>query len=395
MRLFQTPYTVADIFRAHFEQFVRQYGPFPRHHYKVAHAICQCRTEELGGHIYKCDTCSHEITLYNSCRNRHCPQCQAMARAQWVEKRMQDVLPVPYFHVVFTIPHQLNGIALRNKKPFYQLMLKAVSQTLRSLARDPKRLGGEIGFIAVLHTWGQNLMDHPHIHCIVPGGAFQDKENTWINCKNNFLFPVPVMRKLFRGKCMDYFLKAVKDGAINPLFSATPDYPTFDALVKKLYAKKWVVDVRKPFSSPQNLVKYLSRYTHRVAIANHRILACQNGNVTFSYKDYADNKKRKAMTVTAIEFIRRFMLHIVPEGFMRIRQYGFLSNKAKKKLLPRIREVIHKMMDDKTEMHIKKINTLDTVRDMVFQCPLCNKGTLIKYKEVAPVEKASERVVND
>jgi len=395
MRLFQNPYTVADIFRSHFEQYVQQYGPFPLHHYKASNAICQCRTEELGGHIYKCDTCSHEITLYNSCRNRHCPQCQAMARAQWVTKRMQEVLPVPYFHVVFTIPHQLNGIALRNKKPFYQLMFKAVSQTLQSLARDPKRLGGEIGFIAVLHTWGQNLMDHPHIHCIVPGGAFQDKENTWKSCKNNFLFPVPVMQKLYRGKCMDYFLKAVKDGSINPLFSATPDYPTFDALVKMLYAKKWVVDVRKPFSSPQNLVKYLSRYTHRVAIANHRILACKNGNVTFSYKDYADNKKRKVMTVTAIEFIRRFMLHILPEGFMRIRQYGFLSNKAKKKLLPRIREVIYQKMDTKKEEYMNKVDKSDAVRDMLFQCPHCNKGTLVKYKEIAAIDKTLAQVAND
>jgi len=395
MRLVQTPYTVADIFRSHFEQFLLQYGPLPKHYYAVANAIMQCRTEQLGGHIYKCDTCSHEITLYNSCRNRHCPQCQAMVRAQWVEQRMQDVLPVPYFHVVFTVPHQLNGIALRNKKPFYHLMFKAVSETLLTIARDPKRLGGEIGFIAVLHTWGQNLMDHPHIHCIVPGGAFQDKENTWKNCKNNFLFPVPVMRKLFRGKCMDYFLKAVKNGSINPMFSATTDYPTFADLVKKLYTIQWVVDVRKPFTSPLNLVKYLSRYTHRVAIANKRILNLQNGHVTFSYKDYADHNKKKNMTVTAVEFIRRFMMHIFPEGFMRIRQYGFLSNRKKKKLLPRIREVIYNMMESKTEMHIKKVTTLDTVRDMEFHCPLCNKGTLIKYKEVAPVEKVFARVVND
>lgn len=395
MRLVQTPYTVADIFRSHFEQFLLQYGPLPKHYYAAANAIMQCRTEQLGGHIYKCDTCSHEITLYNSCGNRHCPQCQAIARAKWVEQRMQDVLPVPYFHVVFTIPHQLNGIVLRNKKPFYNLMFKAVSETLLSLAKDPKRLGGEIGFITVLHTWGQNLMDHPHIHCIVPGGALQDKENTWKNCKNNFLFPVPVMRKLFRGKCMDYFLKAVKNGSINPMFSVSPDYPTFAALVKKLYTIQWVVDVRKPFTSPLNLVKYLSRYTHRIAISNKRIQKLQNGQVTFSYKDYADHNKQKTMTVTAVEFIRRFMLHIFPEGFMRIRQYGFLSNRKKKKLLPRIREVIYNLMDSKTEMHIKKVTTVDPVHNMEFKCPLCNKGTLIKYKEVAPIEKVFARVVND
>jgi hypothetical protein len=341
-----------------------------------------------------------------------------MARAHWVDQRMKDVLPAPYFHVVFTIPHQLNGIVLRNKKPFYSLMFKAASETLLTLARDPKRLGGEIGFITALHTWGQNLMDHPHIHCIVPGGAFHDKENAWKHCKNNFLFPVAVMQKLFRGKCMDYFLKAVKNGTINPLFTATPDLADFAALVEKLYAIKWVVYVKKPFTSPQNLVKYLARYTHRVAISNHRILKIQNDSVTFSYKDYKDHNnvlsggvvikpsaftqyypaacrrdnKKKTMTVSAVEFIRRFMLHILPEGFMRIRQYGFLSNKAKKKRLPRIREAIQKTMHRKTEWLVEKVNPADY---NPFLCPHCKKGTLKKFMEVEAIENVSKKVVND
>jgi hypothetical protein len=314
-----------------------------------------------------------------------------MARAQWVEKRMKEVLPVPYFHVVFTIPHQLNGIVLRNKRPFYNLLFTAVSETLLTLAKDRKRLGGEIGFIAVLHTWGQNIMDHPHIHCIIPGGAFQDTTNTWKSCKKDFLFPVAVIQKLFRGKCMDYFLKAVNKGNINPLFAATPDYPTFDALVKKLYTLPWVVNVRKPFTSPINLVKYLSRYTHRVAIANERIINFIKGQVTFSYKDYADNNTRKTMTVTAVEFIRRFMLHIFPDGFMRIRQYGFLSNKKKKKLLLRIRKALY----NTTERTMEKDAPFASVRDTVLRCPFCNNGKLIKYKEVFAVEKGVTRVVND
>jgi hypothetical protein len=391
MKLYNAPHTVADIFRSHFDEYVRQYGPLPKHYYAAANAIMQCRTEQLGGHIYKCDACSHEVTLYNSCRNRHCPQCQAMARAHWVDQRMKDVLPVPYFHVVFTIPHQLNGIVLRNKKPFYSLMFKAVSETLLTLARDPKRLGGQIGFITALHTWGQNLMDHPHIHCIVPGGAFNDKENSWKHCKNDFLFPVAVMQKMFRGKCMDYFRKAVADGTINPLFSATPDMPDFDALLQKLYAITWVVYVKEPFTSVQNLVKYLARYTHRVAISNYRIREFQNGSVTFSYKDYKDQDKEKNMTVSAVEFIRRFMLHILPEGFMRIRQYGFLSNKTKKKRLPLIRETIQKIMHRKTETLVNKVNP--AVYNP-FLCPHCKKGTLKKFMEVEAVQKVSTMVAN-
>jgi len=391
MKLYNPLYTVADIFRSHFDEYNRQYGPLPKHYYAAANAIMQCRTEQLGGHIYQCDSCSHEVTLYNSCRNRHCPQCQAMARAHWVDQRMKDALPVPYFHVVFTIPHQLNGIVLRNKKPFYSLMFKAVSETLLTLAHDPKRLGGQIGFIAALHTWGQNLMDHPHIHCIVPGGAFHIKDNAWKQCKNNFLFPIAVLQKMFRGKCMDYFRKAIADGTINPMFSATSEFPDFEALLQKLYTIKWVVYVKEPFTSVQNLVKYLARYTHRVAISNHRILNFENGFVTFAYKDYKDHDKKKSMTLSAIEFIRRFMLHILPQGFMRIRQYGFLANKVKKKQLPLIRE---SMVKTECRKHETSTEATPVTYYNPFLCPHCNKGTLIKLMEVAPAENVSAKAVN-
>jgi hypothetical protein len=392
MKLYSPAHTLAEIFRSHFHDYTRRYGPLPKHYYAAANAIMRCRTEELGGHIYKCDACSHEVTLYNSCGNRHCPQCRATARAQWVQKRMEDVLAVPYFHVVFTIPHQLNGIALRNKRAFYNLMFQAVSQTLLSLARDPRLLGGEIGFIATLHTWGQTLMDHPHIHCIVPGGAFCEKGNRWKSCKNDFLLPLAPMQKLFRGKCMDYLLKAVKEGTINPMFEATADIPGFAALVKKLYSLKWVVYVKEPFTSPQNLLKYLCRYTHRVAIANHRILNVHNGVVTFSYKDYADGNKRKEMSLDALEFIRRFMLHILPRGFMRIRQYGFLSNKAKKRLLPLIRRVIEKSISTRAALLFQT----DTCRaPNPFLCPQCKKGTLLKLKHMEAINGAVfKRAVN-
>jgi hypothetical protein len=395
MKLYTGECEVGDIFRFYFNQYVQQYGPLPKHYYDAANAIMHCRTEQLGGHIYKCDTCSHEIILYNSCRNRHCPKCQAMARAQWVEQRMSEVLPLTYYHVVFTIPHQLNSIALRNKKPFYQLMFKAVSETLIALGNDPKYLGGQIGFITVMHTWGQNLMDHPHIHCIVPAGALNTRDNTWKTGKENYLFPVAVMQKLFRGKCMDYFLKAVDDGTIKPLFSATPQLPSFKALVDKLYAINWVVYIKEPFTSPLNLIKYIARYIHRIAISNKRILKIENGCVTFSYKDYADNNTRKTMTITAVEFIRRFMLHILPEGFMRIRQYGFLSNAAKKKKLARIRKLIQEMPDTKTETHNDKENNEDTAPHHPFECPQCKKGTLVKYKEVTAIKYSEAKVVND
>ena len=291
MKLYTGECDVGDIFRADFNAFVEKFGPFPLHHYKVANAIIQCRTEHLGGFVYKCDSCDHEAILYNSCRDRHCPKCQAMARARWVQRRLKEVLPTPYFHVVFTVPHQLNPIALRNKRAFYNILFKAVSETLLKLGKDPRRLGGKVGFIAVLHTWTQKLLDHFHVHCIIPGGALNAKDNAWIPSKEKFLFPVPVMRKLFRGKFMAYFKKAVKKGEINPLNIVTPDVPSFDSLIKDLYSTDWVVYVKEPFATAKEVVKYVGRYTHRVAISNNRIIAFENGKVTFTYK-YSSDKNR-------------------------------------------------------------------------------------------------------
>ena len=385
---------LGDIFRSYFSQYEQQYGPLPKYYYDAANSIMQCRTEALGGHIYRCDDCSHDITLYNSCRNRHCPKCQAIARSQWVDQKMGEALPLHYFHVVFTIPHQLNSIALHNKKAFYQLMFKAVSETLITLGREAKYLGGQIGCLSILHTWGQNLMDHPHIHCIIPAGALNNKENTWIKGKNDFLFPITVMQKLFRGKCMDFFLKAVEEGAIKPLYINSPNAPSFEALEDLLYAKKWVVYVKESFKSPKNLLKYIARYTHGIAISNQRILKVENGIVTFAYKAYADNGKRKTMSIKAVEFIRRLMLHILPKGFMRIRQYGFLSNKVKKNKL----NLIRKLLKDTGEI----INTSNdtskwkenTVVQSIFECPACKKGTLRKYREITAKKSVQKMMVN-
>lgn len=328
--------TIADIFRQNFSEYVAQYGPQPLEVLKAVDAITTCRTEAMGGHRYRCDHCSSEAMHYNSCRNRNCPRCQSNARMVWVHDRLKELLPVGYFHTVFTVPEQLNPFALRNKKVFYRIMFRAAKETLLTLSGDNKRLGAAIGFVAVLHTWGQKLIDHPHIHIIIPGGGLTSN-GKWKPCRKKFLFPVAVVRKMFRGKLMHYFTQAVKDGDIKLHGKLKPfENPSiFRELREYLYRKEWVVYIKPPFASPQAVVKYLGRYTHRIAISNHRIISSENGMVTFSYKDYADNYKRKIMTLSCVEFIRRFLMHVVPKGFVRIRHYGFLANRNRKTKLVR------------------------------------------------------------
>ena len=388
-------YEIANIFSQHLDGYLSKYGSLPKHYYDVVNAIMHCQTEQLGGHIYKCDSCSKEISLYNSCRNRHCPKCQAKARAVWVDKKMEDALPVPYFHVVFTLPHQLNPIVLRNKKESYSILFKAVSETLIELGKDKKRMNGQIGFIASLHTWGQTLTEHPHIHCVIPAGALNKKESEWNDCKKDFLFPVAVMQKLFMGKFMAYFSTSIENGAINPMFTSTPEYPSFYDLVKKLYSLKWVVYVEKPQGKVENLIKYQARYINRIAISNKRIISFEKGMVSFSYKDYSDNNTNKVMTISAVEFIRRFLLHILPEKFMRIRQYGFLSNASKKKSLSIIRSFITGKESSKPKG--KETPELDgkEKKGNEIKCTCCKNGILIKGRKILPVRKVYRKVVND
>ena len=323
---------LADVFRAGFSRYCRDLGPLPAQHYAVANAIMACRTAALGGHQLRCEECGHDVISYNSCRNRHCPTCQAHARAQWVDARTKELLEVPYFHVVFTIPAQLNAFALRNKEVFYSILFAAASRTLAELGLDPRRLGGELGFIMVLHTWGQNLMEHPHLHCIVPGGALND--DLWVPCKDPvFLFPAKVMARLFRGKLLDAFKKALADGTMSlcgtlERFKANP--AQLRSLIDRLYRTDWVVYAKPPFGGPAAVVKYLGRYTHRIAISDSRIVELTNTHVSFAWKDYADHNRPKVMTLTIQEFIRRFLLHVVPLHFVRIRYYGFLSARSRK-----------------------------------------------------------------
>jgi len=333
-----TSTTIADIFRVGYSDYVKKYGPQPLDVLKAVGAITSCRTEVMGGHRYQCDRCGSEMTLHNSCRNRNCPQCQAKDRICWVHDRIGELLPVGYFHAVFTVPDLLNQFALRNKKVFYRIMFRAVRETLLTLAKDDKRLGALVGFVAVLHTWGQTLFDHPHVHVIIPGGGLATK-GKWKACRKKFLFPVAVVRTMFRGKLMDYFLQAVKSGDIqlHGVLQRFENRHAFRELKDTLYRKNWVVYIKEPFASPQAVVKYLGQYTHRIAISNHRIISFKNGMVTFSWKDYADNYRRKTMTLSCVEFIRRFLLHVVPKGFMRIRHYGFLANRNRKTKLAQCR----------------------------------------------------------
>jgi predicted RNA-binding Zn-ribbon protein involved in translation (DUF1610 family) len=373
--------SMADIFHAGFNDYVQAYGPFPKQHYNVANAIMHCRTETLGSHLFCCNACGTELTLHNSCRNRHCPQCQALSSARWADARMQEVLPTQYFHVVFTIPSQLNPYVLRNKDALYAILFRAVSETLLQLGKDPTRLGARIGAICVLHTWGQALMDHPHIHCIIPGGGIADDTSRWKPSSDKIIFPVAVMRTLFRGKFLSFFREAAADKK----FFLPADQPqSVEQLISSLYKIPWVVYAKRPFANPNSVINYLSAYTHKVAISNKRIISMENGMVSFRYKDYADNNIQKVMTLTVTEFIRRFMMHVLPKGFMRIRHYGFLSNAAKKKLLPMIRELCVKFLGQISSSLAELLQDAIevTAKARGFCCSACGKGVLINMGAV-------------
>ena len=338
---------VADVFRRYEKEFFEQWGHVVRpQQRRTFEAIRDCRTAVLGGHVEKveqCDTCGHLAMSYNSCRNRHCPKCQAAARAKWLEDRQTEVLPVPYFHVVFTLPQQIGALALQNAREIYGILFRAASETLLTIAADPKRLGASLGFLAVLHTWGQNLHLHPHLHCIVPGGGLSPDGKRWISCrKSSFLLPVQVLGSRFRNVFLTYLRKAFEDGKLrfHGEMAALNGPHAFEALCRRAEKVKWVVFAKAPFGGPEQVLKYLARYTHRVAISNSRILSIEDGKVTFLWKDYADGDKTKVMTLAATEFIRRFLLHILPAGFVRIRQYGFLANRARKEKLALCRTLL-------------------------------------------------------
>ena len=334
---------VADIFRRHGAAYrAERAGSLSRGQRRVMAAIEACRTAALGGHVESCDGCGETRVAYNSCRNRHCPKCQGLARAQWLADRQSELLPVPYFHVVFTVPAPIAEIALHNKAVVYAILFTAAAETLRIIAADPRHLGAEIGLVAVLHTWGQNLHHHPHVHCVVPGGGPSADRTRWIACRPGFFLPVKVLSRLYRRLFLTRLQAAFDAGQLRFFGDLTSlAAPTmFAAWLRSLRAIRWVVYAKRPFGGPEQVLDYLGRYTHRVAIANSRLVGLAEGRISFRWKDYRHHDKQKVMTLGADEFIRRFLLHVLPDGFHRIRHYGYLANGGRAAKLAHCRRLL-------------------------------------------------------
>lgn len=364
---------VADVIRECGSSFLRAYGPSVcLEQQRVLRDVAACRSRALGGHKLRCDRCGHEEISYNSCRNRHCPKCQAGARAQWLEARQRELLDVDYFHVVFTLPDSIGRLALQNKRKIYGILFRAASETLRILGRDPKHLGADVGFVAILHTWGQTLQHHPHLHCVVPGGGISPDAKRWVACRPGFFLPVRVLSRLFRTRFLTHLQHAVEQGTIQfrGQLAFLVHRPSWQRWLRQVRSTPWVVYVKPPFGGARQVLKYLARYTHRVAISNHRLISLDAGMVTFSWKDYADANRKRAMTLDAVEFIRRFLLHVLPKGFMRIRYYGFLANRDRDHRLDAVRSLLNQAQP--------RASVADPGGDTdEHRCPQCQQGRLI------------------
>jgi len=374
---------VADIFCSHGHAY-RMSNNIPLSHIRTMRAIERCRTAELGGHVDECDCCGRIRISYNSCRNRHCPKCQFLAKERWLEQRRENLLPVSYFHVVFTIPAKLNPIVLRNKKICYDILFRCVSETLFELARDPKHLGGQIGFICILHTWGQNLMDHAHIHCIVTGGALSPDGKSWLSCREGFFIPVKVLSRLFRGKFLFYLKKSWEAKELELSGATAKLKDRFAVFLNDLYQMEWVVYAKPPFKGPETLLEYLGRYTHRIAIGNHRITKMEGEEVSFIWRDYADGNKNKIMKLEASEFIRRYLLHVLPEKFVKIRYYGLLANRKSNTMLSQCRKLIADAAQPKNNPETWQEFLLRVCGMDLITCPFCKNGRMIRKEVILP-----------
>lgn len=335
---------VADVFRGQADSFLHTHGAHLSSQQKRVFSDLQaCRTSMMGGHVRSCGRCGHHEISYNSCRNRHCPKCQAMARAAWLTDREAELLPIAYFHIVFTMPAEVAAVALQNKRLIYGMLFEAASKTLKEVAANPRHLGAaQIGLLAVLHTWGQNLMHHPHLHCVVSGGGLSEDESQWIASRDYYFLPVKVLSRVFRNKFCHLLREAFAEGEIgfHGTQAALAEPKNFRRFLRAAAKREWVVFAKRPFREPSCVLKYLARYTHRVAISNRRILDYRDDKVTFRYKDYARNSEQRTMTLEATEFIRRFLLHVLPDGFMRIRHYGYLANRYRKVKLATCRRLL-------------------------------------------------------
>jgi hypothetical protein len=340
------PWEVADIVRRAGNRFLERYREsMSWAQLKVLRAIERCRTAALGGHRDQCVRCGYQAISYNSCRNRHCPKCQTNAREKWLAARQQELLPVGYYHLVFSVPHALVPLIWQNKRLLFKLLFEASAETLLNVAADPKHLGAEIGFLSVLHTWGQTLQRHPHVHCVVPGGGLSPDHQQWVRSPPHFFLPVKVLSRVFRGKFVAGLRRAFRRNKLAFHGPCLPlaDQKAFHAFLRTLFREDWVVYAKRPFGGPDHVLHYLARYTHRVAISNHRILDLTDTQVTFRWKDYAHHNKRRSMTLTQEEFLRRFLQHILPKGFPRIRYFGFLANRRRGTLLPLCRTLLQAM----------------------------------------------------
>ncbi len=332
------PLEVADLIRTAGATFIERNRKWISwKHVKVLLAIARCRTAALGGHLDECTRCGHRATIsYNSCRNRHCPKCQTAAREQWIAARQRELLPTRYVHVVFTLPHRLAPLALQNKKVLYDLLFRASAETLLEVAHDPRHLGAEIGFFTVLHTWSQKLRLHPHVHCVIPAGGLSLDHTHWVKSRDRFFLSIKVLRRVFRGKFVAALQQAFREGQLvfhgDLTLLAQPKI--FAAWLRPLFRKDWVVYSKPPFGGPQYVLQYLGRYTHRVAISNHRLVSLIEEQVTFRWRDSAHHNEQKLLTLSLDEFLRRFLLHLLPKGFMRIRNFGFLANRRRATTLP-------------------------------------------------------------
>lgn len=375
------PIEVADIFAAHGDAFLEANGDaVSSAKRRVLRDLVACRTAALGGHLERCDECGIERPAYNSCLNRHCPKCQGAARSEWLEARAAELLPVEYFHVVFTVPRPIAEIALQNKKVMYGVLLRASAETLTQIAEDPKHLGAKIGFLSVLHTWGQNLQHHPHVHCVVPGGGLSTDGDRWIPCPPGFFLPIKVLSKVFRGKFLELTERAFAKGDLQFQGDlAELEHPDlFASHLRSACATDWVVYSKPPFGGPEQVLKYLARYTHRVAISNHRIISFADGRVQFRWKDYARGNRQRVMTLDASEFIRRFLLHVLPKGFPRIRYYGLFSNRARRDNVARCRKLVGGN-NFAPETSLSTAGADDNGRK---RCPICQTGHMVRIYEL-------------
>jgi Putative transposase/Transposase zinc-binding domain len=337
------PFEVADIVRTAGQSFIdKNRSWLTGLHRKVLSAIECCRTAALGGHKDRCIRCGYKAISYNSCRNRHCPKCQTNARDKWIAARQEELLAVPYVHVVFTLPHQLASLVYHNKKLLYSLLFRASAATLLEVAGDPKHLGAEIGFLSVLHTWGQNLLHHPHVHCVIPAGGLSPDHQRWVHPRHAFFLPVKVLSRVFRGKFVAGLRHLFRQGELCLPGTLKPlaQEKVFRSFLRSLFRQDWVVYAKPPFGGPEHVLQYLARYTHRVAISNHRLVNFTDGRVTFRWKDYTRGRKTRLMTLSMEEFLRRFLLHWLPRGFVRIRFFGFLANRRRGSLLPVCRRLL-------------------------------------------------------